>query len=63
MKRATRKADAKGTKDKGSVTKSVSMPPEFWDRVALRLNGEEELDFSKYVRQLIRADINGSKAA
>lgn len=39
------------------VTKSVSMPPEFWKLIEARLATDPELDFSSYVRRLMRKDL------
>lgn len=47
----------KGNSKGENVTKSVSMPREMWPQIEARLSQDEELDFSKYVRQLIRRDI------
>ena len=47
----------KGNPKGDNITKSVSMPTEMWPRVEERLRAEEELDFSKYVRRLVRRDI------
>lgn len=59
MKRAQRMTQRK----KGNPTKSVSMPVELWARVERRLEADPELDFSVYVRRLIRADLEQGEAA
>lgn len=41
------------------ITKSVSMPADFWPLVEARIAAEADLDFSKLVRRLIRADLAG----
>lgn len=57
MKRAT---DSGGKKAKTQITKSVAMPGELWAKVQARLQQDPENDFSKYIRRLVRADINSA---
>lgn len=44
-------------KPQGLVTKSVSMPGDLFVRANLKVQSDEELDWSKYVRRLIRKDL------
>lgn len=44
-----------------SVCKSVSMPREMWPAVEQRIAQEPDLDFSKLVRRLLRADLATAK--
>lgn len=37
------------------------MPPEMWREVLAYIGADPELDFSKYVRRLIRADLSGGQ--
>lgn len=49
-----------------NITKCVSMPKDMWSAVEARVNADPELDFSKYVRRLIRRDVligRGKKGA
>ena len=46
------------TKAKALVTKSVSMPAELFQQANAKIEGDEELDWSKYVRRLIRQDLS-----
>jgi len=39
-----------------SVTKSISMPRDLWDRIKAKLETDPELDFSTYARRLMRVD-------
>lgn len=55
MKRAM---DGEKKKTKAQITKSVAMPGELWAKVEARLQQDPENDFSKYIRRLVRADIN-----
>jgi len=41
----------------GSICKSVSMPPAMWASVEQRIAQEPDLDFSKLIRRLLRADL------
>lgn len=45
-----------------AVTASISMPPELWGKVKGRLAKDPELDFSKYVRRLLRQDLESQAA-
>jgi len=56
-------------KDKGAtsangktkpIIKSVAMPSDMWASVKVRLQEDPENDFSKYIRRLVRADINSA---
>jgi hypothetical protein len=40
-----------------TVTKSISMPPELFREADAVVKGDPELDWSKYVRRLIRKDL------
>lgn len=40
-----------------NIIKSISMPAAMWPKVEARVNEDPELDFSKYVRRLIRRDV------
>lgn len=57
MKRAM---DCEKKKAKAQITKSVAMPGELWAKVEARLQQDPENDFSKYIRRLVRADINNA---
>lgn len=59
MKKARKPVDLKSEKA-ASITKSVSMPKELWPQVEARVNSDPELDFSKYVRRLIRRDVESA---
>lgn len=41
-----------------SVTKSISLPNDLWQRVEIKLACDPELDFSTYVRRLMRVDVS-----
>jgi hypothetical protein len=57
MKNARKQnGNAKGN----NITRSVSMPNEMWPRIEARLRENEEMDFSKYIRSLIRRDLNAA---
>jgi hypothetical protein len=43
-----------------NITKSISMPASMWPTVEARVNADPELDFSKYVRRLIRRDVEAA---
>jgi len=58
MKNGSRKAKTEGRpKTATGITKSVSMPTDLWLRIEARLATDPELDFSGYVRRLIRKDV------
>ena len=57
MKRAM---DGDKKKAKAQITKSVAMPSDLWSKVEARLQQDPENDFSKYIRRLVRADINSA---
>ena len=59
MKRAM---DGPKKQAKAQVTKSVAMPSELWIKLEARLRQDPENDFSKYIRRLVRADINNTAA-
>lgn len=42
---------------KSTVTKSVSLPKELAKRANMRVKSDPELDWSKYVRRLVREDL------
>jgi len=42
---------------KALVTKSVSMPHELFEQADAKVKSDQELDWSKYVRRLIRNDL------
>jgi metal-responsive CopG/Arc/MetJ family transcriptional regulator len=46
-----------GTVKKELITKSISMPSELFLAADERVKAEQELDWSKYVRGLIRKDL------
>lgn len=54
----------KGNSKGDNLTKSVSMPTGMWPRVESRVQAlkvsEPDLDFSKYVRRLIRRDVEAA---
>lgn len=50
----------KGNPKGDNVTKSISMPSAMWPRVQARIDQHAEMDFSKYVRQLIRRDLEAA---
>jgi hypothetical protein len=57
MKRAT---DGEKKQAKAKITKSVAMPSDLLTKVEARLRQDPENDFSKYIRRLVRADINSA---
>lgn len=57
MKKARKPVELKSEK---VITKSVSMPKDLWPQVEARVNSDPELDFSKYVRRLIRRDVESA---
>lgn len=59
MKKARKPAEEKATKA-DYITKSISMPAAMWPRVEARVQSEPDLDFSKYVRRLIRRDVEAA---
>lgn len=59
MKNA-RKPKEKTSAVQPNTTKSISMPLGMWQRVESRLAADPELDFSKYVRRLIRRDVEAA---
>lgn len=44
-------------KAKTTVTKSISLPTDLFEKADQRVHREDDLDWSKYVRRLIRADL------
>ena len=59
MKNARKPAEEKAAKPE-NITKSISMPAAMWPRVEARVQSEPDLDFSKYVRRLIRRDVEAA---
>lgn len=56
----TARKQSKGNPKGDNVTKTISMPAEMWPRVAARMSADVEMDFSKYVRKLIRRDLEAA---
>lgn len=52
-------SDAKGKSS--TVTKSISLPADLFNEADERVHSEDDLDWSKYVRRLIRADLKSVK--
>lgn len=59
MKKARKPVEPKAEKV-ANITKSISMPAAMWPRVEARVQSEPDLDFSKYVRRLIRNDVKAA---
>lgn len=52
----------KQVKPRALVTKTISMPDDLFTLADAKVQADEELDWSKYVRRLIREDLARAQA-